>query len=454
MKLLPLVCAISTACLLTACGGSSSSNDNVATTDTSAGTPPPTNTVTPPPTPVSEYDISFTSVIENDCGIAPIASSLIFHDQQGQAIEAPIIKQDGQFQHNVPDNTHYISIIATQTDESNQKQTEIITINNQDDISSDLALGTVTFKGYQSCGCDAVNFDFSELAVTNPGYTVTGFSDNVVLANNPSTLALCANALQEKLLFIKNENTGDVRGGLFSFTDPKNIVLTDADFPTAGVAVNTAQHAQTNEYVIISASTSELLSREQSRYARFSDTPLYIFPDIVEQSYITSYLEQTSSQAGISVTIASFATNTIDDTGTYNTLSHIKGSHELAAAFAEFGNSFNDASQSVTYDFGNADQRVNEVTVTLRWQDQFNGNVSWAIRGKTQASIAADLSFGNYLNESTAQLSNPSLSVTLAAHQFNGDFATLQRLRTEPLSSNEIRDLLAQSAFLNITADQ
>ena len=451
MKLLPLVCAISTACLLTACGGSSSSNGNVATTNTSANTP--TSTVAPPPTPVSEYDVSFTSVIENDCGITPIASSLIFHNRQGQAIEPPIIKQDGQFQHNVPDDTHYISIIATQTDNRNQKQTEIITINNVDDISSDLALGTVTFKGYQSCSCDAVSFDFSELAVTNPGYTVTGFSDNVVLANNPSTLALCANSLQEKLIFIKNETTGDVRGGLFSLTEPKNIVLNDADFPTAGVAVNTAQHAQTNEYVIISASTSELLSREQSRYARFSDTPLYIFPDIVEQSYITSYLEQTSSQAGISVTIASFVTNTIDDTGSYNTLSHIQGSYELAAAFTEFGNSFNDASQSVTYDFGNADQRVNEVTVTLRWQDQFNGNVSWAIRGKTQANIAADLSFGNYLNESTAQLSNPSLSVTLAAHQFNGDFATLQRLRTEPLSSNEIRDLLAQSAFLNITAN-
>ncbi|MBQ4845480.1 hypothetical protein [Pseudoalteromonas sp. MMG005] len=451
MKRLTLVCAVSTACLLTACGDSSKSNIN--DTNSSTNTTIPVNAA-PSPTPVSKYGISFNTVIENDCGVAPIASSLVFHNEQGQAIETPVIKPDGLFQYSRPADTHYISIIATQTDSNNEKQTEIITINNVDDIASDLALGTVTFKGYQSCDCDAVNFDVSELAVTNSDYTLTGFSDNIILANSPAELTLCANSLQEKLLFIKNANTGDVRGGMFSLTDGNHIVQSDADFTSTGVVVNTTQHTQANEYVLISTNPADLVTREQSRYARFSDTPLYIFPDIVKQNYITSYLEQTSSQAGISVTIASFVTNTIDDTGTYNTLSHIQGSYELAAAFAEFGNSFNDASQSVTYDFGNADQRINEVTVTLRWQDQFNGNVSWAVRGKTQANIAADLSFGNYLNESTAQLSNPSLSVTLAAHQFNGDFATLQRLRTEPLSSNEIRDLLAQSAFLNITASQ
>ncbi|MBQ4850167.1 hypothetical protein [Pseudoalteromonas sp. MMG012] len=445
MKRLTLVCAVSTACLLTACGGSSKSNINV--TNSSTNTTIPVN-ATPPPTPVSKYGISFNTVIENDCGVAPIASSLVFHNEQGQAIETPVIKPDGLFQYSRPADTHYISIIATQTDSNNEKQTEIITINNVDDIASDLALGTVTFKGYQSCDCDAVNFDVSELAVTNSDYTLTGFSDNIILANSPAELTLCANSLQEKLLFIKNANTGDVRGGVFSLTDGNHIVLSDADFTSTGVVVNTTQHTQANEYVLISTNPANLVTREQSRYARFSDTPLYIFPNIVEQSYITSYLTQTMNEDEVSITIELFATNTIDDTGTSNAAEHIQISAQLAAAFADSGDSMVD-----NYDFGSVDQRINEVTFTMKWQDQFNGHVSWAIRGDTKGTIA-ELLFGNYLNEDKAQPINPSLSFTLAAYQFNGSYAELQKLRTNPLSSNEVKDLLAESAFLNITASQ
>lgn len=409
MKLNQLLVILATA-MLFGCGGSGEkSQPQTQSSDL------PQDISTPPPNEGApeRTDDEFTvqMVTQSLCGESMSEGVVIFHRQDGRVLLELETDSEGVLSTKWPKDTKHLSFIKISENEGEMLR-EIIT---WADISEHDLFEKVSFTSSE-CGCQQINFDLTLLASSNPGYYISGLTNQREIVTGTTISSLC-NSSDSTLLFIDNGSEQDVRAGLFTKDDGSIVIPIDSDFKLAGDRINLSNSLYEQSLTIFHINQNGQVMSQSSK-------PMYIFSHDTLKYYLNSE-SNTVASSEFNWATHSNTTQIIEMSGDIEPYQPIDLTTALEAAVTQFSEEAT-ATVSPSFEFASVDPRIDQIQFYVSWRDPSNGKVQWRFNGKPSGSFP-DFWLGSQVQQGVSDATPVSNYLQLNATNFSGEYEAYVR---------------------------
>ncbi|AOT09122.1 hypothetical protein [Pseudoalteromonas luteoviolacea] len=328
---------------------------------------------------------------------------IVFHDASGGVVSTHTSDANGEFKSAIPDQAVHLSVVEPRSVQPKNRMIRTFM-----DIDGDVNLGSILFirpKNAPSCSlvgpkCGSVSLDTSKLDVAYEGYKlITGEGSTRILgqadsSTYPIRLSVCDDQDNYHVALVSPDSTSAQAAKLSNLAHEEQVYLQADDFVYSGVAVSDPGLENLHDSDI---NTFAAPGFEQPV---FSEIP-FIFPELGVFRFYEAGRKNTITVNRDKYFIYSGAMSRIDETGQIQ----LEAPIEIDIAPVDMLMSFN--SLQYSYDFAHMDERINEVTWTIKFTDVASDKYNWRISGDVTGSVPS-FQFGHVLNQNSLELSELS----------------------------------------------
>ncbi|KZN59725.1 hypothetical protein [Pseudoalteromonas luteoviolacea] len=354
--------------------------------------------------------LSFTAQQFTRCGIKDYAgTTVIFHDETGQAIATFEAHNTAQFTQEIPTGAKHVSILGENAVFETEKITGVITAL---DISKGAKLSNVMFYDLtDSCECRSVTADFTALKATHSDFYI--FDSNLnPLSDYHDELKACQNK-RSAFYAIKLPGYEDVLATVSDISaDDNEIIFSGSDFSHEGVKLDINALPLDSRYTVRGVGESDQVIYSQSSSVSASDEQVYTFPSITNENYISIAKSGIEELDNLSFYVVSGSVAKVDETGIVTGISLPNQSMGMLETVSNiFGRG------TLEYDFSKLDSRLRVAhwRFEYQWIDSDVNRVDWEVQGALQATIPK-LSFGDILTVPEDRHTE-SVKVVISGHE-------------------------------------